>query len=124
MMGAIHAANPNPNKPADANLETVSKAIQKMPPPVRVDLGKIMKPILDGRVQVNMSKWLKAVDHTANRVGLILSGDMQVAMSAIKNDAAPTSKLTTAEKEAELIKYAISDEFFEVRRRLGLAITS
>lgn len=121
MMGAIQA-NTNPEASPNADIEAVVKAILKMPPPVRIDLGKIMKPVLEGRVQVNMSAWLKAIDHTANRVGLILCGDMAIAMQAIRNDAAPISKLSTAEKEAELVRYAISDEFFEVRKRLGLSI--
>ncbi len=43
-------------------------------------------------------------------------------MSAVKNDAAPISKLTVPEKEAELLQFAISDEYFMVRERLGLAI--
>src|SRR5690606_37485847 len=122
MMWAIQAANPT-GKAVDANLEAVAKAIHKMPPPVKIDLGKILKPILEGKVEVNISAWLKAIDHTANRVGLILCGDVEVATTAIKNEPAPSSKLTVPEKEAELMKYAISAEFFEVRRRLGLSIT-
>ena len=120
VMGAIQAATNAAT--ADSNLDAVIKAIHKMPPPVKVDLGKILKPIIEGTVEVNMSRWLKAIDNTSNRVGLLLCGDVEVAMSAIKNDPTPISKLTIPEKEAELLQFAISEEFFQVRARLGLSI--
>jgi len=95
-----------------------------MPPPVRNDLYKVMKPIVDGKEEVNTSRWLKAVDFTANRVGLLLCGDVSTTMRAIRNDTVPISKLTTAEKEADVLHYAMSEEYFELRKRLALAVGS
>ncbi len=122
LLGAIRAATFRQGENLEPALEPIVKAVLKMPPPVKIDLEKIMRPIVEGRVEVNTSKWLKAVDHTANRLGLLLCGDVKTAMTAIKNDAAPISKLTIPEKEAELLRYAISEEYFELRAALEVAI--
>jgi hypothetical protein len=57
-------------------------------------------------------------------VGLVLCGDLHVAAVCIKNDTNPVGKATVKEKIRELVLFAISDEFFQLRAQLGLSIDS
>ncbi|MDX9719405.1 MAG: hypothetical protein RBU37_01565, partial [Myxococcota bacterium] len=123
VLGAMHASTQPASAPMEPNLEAVVKTIVRMPPPIAVELHKLVKAVIEGRVEVNTSKWLKGVDYTTNRVGLLLCGDLSTAMTAIRNDATPVSKLSTSEKEIDLVQFAISDRFFELRSRLKLSIS-
>jgi hypothetical protein len=90
---------------------------------MKMELTKFMKPIIDGAVEPpNASVWLRAVDYTANRIGLLLCGDLSTAIQAVRNDNRPISKLTTLDKERDLYAFCISPEYFELRQRLGLSI--
>jgi hypothetical protein len=73
-------------------------------------------------MEVNLAEWLRGVDYTANRVGLLLCGDLITAVQAIRNDSRPISNLTNAERERDLIQFSISPEYFQARAALGVAI--
>lgn len=98
------------------------KEIQRMPAPVLMDLTKSMKQFLMRKENPNLSEWLTAVDHTATRAGLLLCGDLQQAASNIKNDPNPIGKSTIKDKIREMVLFSISDEYFELRRQMGLSI--
>jgi tetratricopeptide (TPR) repeat protein len=98
------------------------KEIQKIPGPMLMQLSKFMKQYLAKQENPNLSDWLSAVDHTASRVGLLLCGDLQQAASCIKNDLNPIGKTSIKEKIREMVLFSISDEYFELRRQLGLSI--
>ncbi len=98
------------------------KEIQKIPGPMLMQLSKFMRQYLAKQENPNLSEWLSAVDHTATRVGLLLCGDLQQAASCIKNDLNPIGKSSIKEKIREMVLFSISDEYFELRRQLGLSI--
>ncbi|MEZ4459656.1 MAG: tetratricopeptide repeat protein [bacterium] len=98
------------------------REIQRIPGPMLMQLSKFMKQYLAKKENPNLSEWLSAVDHTASRVGLLLCGDLQQAASCIKNDLNPIGKTSIKEKIREMVLFSISDEYFELRRQLGLSI--
>ncbi|MFA5623792.1 MAG: hypothetical protein WC966_01880 [Bradymonadales bacterium] len=123
MLAVIAAFTPQQGKQQlDENSERIRTAIAKMPRLIRDELQKQVTPIMRGKFDINTSHWLKAVDYTANRVALLLCGDLATALRNIRNDVAPISKLTNAEREEDLITFAMSDAYFELRQRLGVAI--
>lgn len=71
---------------------------------------------------LNTSLWLKGVDYTCDRAGLLMSGDFEMACICIREgDKVPSvSKLTPEERIEELTRFAMSDEYFELRQNLGL----
>ncbi len=70
----------------------------------------------------NLSQWLIGVDHTTTRLGLLMCGDLKKAASCIKNDPQAVSKLSVKDRIKEMVLFSISEEYFELRRQLGLAI--
>jgi tetratricopeptide (TPR) repeat protein len=98
--------------------------MKKMPPPELMRLRKIMQQYLNAGRNPNLSAWRKGVDHTTNRVGLLVCGDLLQAVLCIKNEQIDVSKLTVKEKIKELVIFSISDEYFQLRKELGLALRS
>ncbi len=122
MMAAIHVCSQNPGKVTDPTFNEIAKQLVKMPTPVKMELNKMMRPIIEGQVEVSMSSWLRAIDFTANRIGLLLCGDLATSIQAVRNDNRPISKLSSSEKEKDLLAFAISAEYFDLRQRLGLSV--
>lgn len=71
-----------------------------------------------------ISSWRSATDLTANRVGLILCNDLQVAARAIATEKTSQSTLGAKERLRDLLAYSVSEEYFSVRRHLGLSLNA
>ena len=91
----------------------------------RVALGKQIGEMgSDPNLHLNVSKWLQAVDHTANRVGLLLSDDLVAATDVIKNETGTFSRASAQDRIRALVLFALSEEYFALRKALGLSIDS
>lgn len=66
--------------------------------------------------------WVTATDLTANRIGLILANDLEAAARAVATEQGVQTTLSAKERLRELLAYAVSEEYFAVRRHLGLDI--
>ena len=66
--------------------------------------------------------WRSATDLTANRAGLILANDLASAAKAIATETATTSSAPVKDRLRELLAYAVSESYFQVRRHLGLTV--
>ena len=98
--------------------------IQKMKPQLKMQLVKRMQSYLSIGGNPNLSAWMTHADHTSNRFGLLLCGDLAQAAACIKSDNAPIGKATVKDKIRELVLFSISDEYFQLREMLGLSIGS
>ncbi len=58
----------------------------------------------------DLDRWLEALDHAADRVALLLAGDLDAAAS-----------LVGPERMDALVSFALSDAYFELRRSVGLS---
>jgi len=125
-VAAMYHATGNENllKQLGQNREIVSQLDSDMPKAAMVELHKAIKRYLSTGNNPNLSRWRVHVDHTSSRVALLMSGDLQLAASCIKNQQNPIGKETVANRIRELVLFAISDEYFELRRDLGLSIES
>jgi len=61
-------------------------------------------------------------DLTASRVGLILANDLETAARIIATETGVQSTLTVKDRLRELLAYSVSEEYFSVRRHLGLEV--
>ncbi len=66
--------------------------------------------------------WRSATDLTANRAGLILANDLASAAKAIATETATLSAAPVKERLRDLLAYAVSEQYFQVRRHLGLTV--
>jgi hypothetical protein len=102
----------------------VIKEIQNIPGQMLMQMQKMMKSYLQKGENPNLSQWLTSVDHTSARMGLIMCGDLHQASSCIKNDTNPVGKASAKDKIRELVLFSISDDYFQLRKQLGLSIDS
>ncbi len=69
-----------------------------------------------------MLAWRSATDLTANRAGLILANDLASAAKAIATESTSLSGAPVKDRLRELLAYAVSESYFQVRRHLGLVV--
>jgi CheY-like chemotaxis protein len=62
--------------------------------------------------RLNLADWQRGIQETADRVGLLLCGDLPAAAELAAN--------RSAEAERELLDFALSETYGELRARLGL----
>ncbi len=123
-MGAMHITDPSLGIAQQLGEQGVDviKELQQMPAQMLTQVRKYMQQYLASGKNPNLSAWLTQVEHTCIRMGLVLCGDLHEAASCIKNDTNPIGKATVKEKIREMVLFSISDEYFQIRERLGLAI--
>lgn len=71
---------------------------------------------------LSIRDWLEGVEHTCNRVGLLLSGDLDAAVQVLKSARVVSPSGSSRSLIRELIFYSISEEYFDLRRALQAAI--
>jgi hypothetical protein len=69
-----------------------------------------------------IADWRTATDLTANRVGLILCNDLEVAARAVATESGALSTLAVKERLRDLLAYSASEAYFAVRKHMGLAV--
>ncbi len=93
--------------------------------PVQLEgLRMVVKRFIDEGASANIKKWNQAVEITACRSGLIVSGDLEIAKKIIGAEQQLPGDLTPAEKMKELLIYFVSEEFSQVRKALGIAVAT
>jgi hypothetical protein len=101
----------------------LAAALQKQVPAPMLDQVSELSTKLDGRVGNGLvSAWRAATDLTANRVGFIVANDLETAARAIATEGASMSSMSAKERLRDLLAYAVSEPYFQVRRHLGLHI--
>lgn len=90
-------------------------------PGERENFSQLMVPVVS-LPGYGISAWLDAVDHTANRLGLLLCNDLDTALRHVRRQPEGLGKASPAERTRALLLFALSEPYFELRRRLGYAI--
>jgi hypothetical protein len=75
-----------------------------------------------GRGPSDITRWSQAVELTACRAGLVLSGDLGAAWAMINAEPHVPGDLPVEEKVKDLFVFAVSAEYFALRTLLGIAI--
>jgi tetratricopeptide (TPR) repeat protein len=72
----------------------------------------------DGRV--DLAAWIKSVELTAQRAGLLLCGDLRVATARLRGEARTIAELGLDAKRGDLLAYCASDKLARARALLGV----
>jgi hypothetical protein len=70
---------------------------------------------------LEVAAWRDAVLRTANRFGLLMSGDLAVALRALTQRSAPSRQELLNPVCLDVIQFAFSDRYASVRREAGLS---
>lgn len=102
--------------------EQVLEEIRSMPGHMKTRLTKRMGDFLEKGKNPNLTAWKRYVEFTANRAGFLYVGDLADAVHYMKNEVDPIGKASLKDKIKDLVLFSVSQEYFELRRELGLTI--
>jgi hypothetical protein len=77
---------------------------------------------LQGGASADFARWSRAVEITACRAGLLLSGDLGAAWAMITAEPQTPGDLSPEEKLKDLFVYSVSAEYFGLRDALGITL--
>lgn len=116
--------DPNiPKPPLTPDMANIIKEAQKNPHLI-VAIQKATRKYLDLDKNPNYSLWLKTLDYTSDRVGLVLCGDLQQAINTIKTEQLAMSKASATDRVRELVLFGVSRQYLQLRKELEIAIGS
>lgn len=72
--------------------------------------------------QLDMRRWSRAADRSSSRVALLLAGTASAAKRSILAEPQAPTDLTPREKLGELLRFAVSDAYAELRGAIGIAV--
>ena len=64
------------------------------------------------------------MDLTAHRAGFLIANDLALSARFIQMEPATVGGMSAKDKIKELVLYAISEEYFDLRQHLGITIGS
>jgi hypothetical protein len=122
-LAALSIANPALPIPPHAKVRVapIAAAIEPVLEPAAVDRlrGYFLRFVEEGG-RTNLQRWAHGVDKTACRAGLVLCNDLSTAAKVLageeRGDAGP------GERTRDLIVFACSERYFQLRKQLGIAL--
>jgi len=97
------------------------EALQRNLPPREVEqLTELVERMnAEPALHWDVDRYLKGMDLTADRAGLIFANDLEKSLAIIRNDAPASAAPSVGERATELIRFAYSEEYFQIRRLIG-----
>lgn len=74
--------------------------------------------------RLDVFEWIRHVELTANRAGLLLAGDLRVALRILKTEERPIAEMTEETKRGDLLGFCASEAYGLLRERMGVALFS
>jgi tetratricopeptide (TPR) repeat protein len=116
---------------SDGGVDPAAELKKNVPYKVAKRLVELFQEL--GSTSWSSVRWRTVVQHTGNRAGLLLCGDLKTAARLVLKNGAPARDLppgelrtlaTSHEAFRELLLFAISEDYFVLREKLGTAISS
>jgi tetratricopeptide (TPR) repeat protein len=127
LFAGVMIAAPNTPMPQDmaAQIRATAQELAKYLQPMQLEgLRVVVKRFIEEGAKANIKRWNQAVELTSCRAGLIVSGDLEVAKKILSAEQQLPGDLPAADKMKELLLYFVSDEYFDVRRALGIQVAT
>ncbi len=84
-------------------------------------LASAVSKLLQSGGALDLKKWVGAVDLTTDRVGLLLAHDLQTAAEVIR-ETDDGASVPVKERIKDIVLFSVSEEYFEIRKKLGITI--
>jgi hypothetical protein len=72
--------------------------------------------------KLDLFAWIRSVELTATRAGLLLAGDLRVVTRIVKEERRSIGELTEEAKRSDLLAFTASETYGVLRERMGIAI--
>jgi hypothetical protein len=93
-----------------------------MQPIQRDGLRLVVQKFVEDGAKVDLKRWMQSIEVTACRAGLLLCADLDIAKKIIAAEPQLPVDLTPQEKLKELIVFSVSEQYFTLRKALGIAV--
>jgi hypothetical protein len=93
-----------------------------MQPVQRDGLRMVVQRFVEDGARADLKQWMQTVEVTACRTGLLLCADMEIAKKIVSAEPQMPGDLTPAEKMKELLVFSVSEQYFTLRKTLGIAV--
>lgn len=125
LLAAIKTATPQFPIPKDleASVGEHSAAFtQHLTGPQVEQLRSVVHKLLAAAPELDMKRWVASVDLTADRVGLVLANDLEIATAIVRASPEDAAAATQKDRLKELYLYSVSEDYLSLRHKLGIAI--
>jgi golgin subfamily B member 1 len=125
VLGVLRAlGTPNGGPPLEGEAGQLKAHLAKaMPPAALARLAEASRGLGADGEPIDIERWIAAADLSAARLALALTGELAAAFRVISSEPIPLSTIPAHRRMADLVAFSVSDDYFAVRRQLGLAIT-
>jgi tetratricopeptide (TPR) repeat protein len=86
----------------------------------KAELARAVEAFEAGGTRADLARWVGAVERCATRVGLLLSGDLEVAAAVVRGDG--RGVISAEAKVGDMNAFLVSDACHTLRRLLGVAV--
>jgi golgin subfamily B member 1 len=111
-----------PGEMAQAVNATATELLKHVQPVQRDSLKIVVQKWMEDGAKADLKRWMQATEITACRAGLLLCADLEVAKKIIAAEQQLPGDLPPAEKMKELLVFSVSEQYFAVRKTLGIAV--
>jgi golgin subfamily B member 1 len=94
----------------------------RLGPEKKERLGSIVTRLDARGGRLDLLGWIRGVELTAQRAGLLLAGDLRTAMRILKDEPRAIGEIAPEAKRGDLLAFAASEAYAELRERMGIAI--
>jgi hypothetical protein len=77
---------------------------------------------MEDGAKADLKRWMQAIEITASRAGLLLCADLEIAKKIIAAEPQLPGDLAPPEKMKELLVFSVSEQYFALRKTLGIAV--
>ena len=122
---ALRRADPGlvvPGEDAEAVEQTAKAFKGKLPSAVTEHLGGLLQKVGTAATRADLTRWWATAELTANRVGLLLCNDLELAGQRIMTGVPTVGARPAAERLMDLLLFMVSDSYAALRQQLGLTV--
>jgi hypothetical protein len=106
-------------------VQTTAQELAKYMEPVQLEgLRTVVKRFIEEGAKANIRRWSQAVELTACRAGLLVSGDLEIAKKIVGGEGQAPGDLPAADKMKELLVFSVSEGYSKLRKGLGVAVAA
>jgi hypothetical protein len=91
---------------------------------IKDHLSSVVSKLIQSGTSLDLKRWVAAADMSADRVGFVVSHDLQTTVEVVGASDESTAALSNEERYKQLVLFASSSQYFSIRRRLGIAVDS
>jgi len=110
--------------PADGESKVAANLASRLPDDKKTAVEDAVARLDARGGRLDLLAWIRHVELTASRAGLLLAGDLRVPMRLMKEESRAIGELSAETKRGDLLAFCASDAYGKLRERMGVAIHS